>query len=103
MFNSLKLVNIHFGDILIHLDCLYLGTFGSVRIQFAILKHTQVSEYFPYYCLAFLFGGLFAGWLAVVLHPYLYLSNLLIVREPLERLDDAHRGVDGWELVLYVL
>jgi hypothetical protein len=37
----------------------------------AILKHTQVSEYFPYYCLAFLPGGLFAGWLATVLHPYL--------------------------------
>lgn len=31
-------------------------------------KHTQVSEYIPYCCLAFLFGGLFAGRLALVLH-----------------------------------
>lgn len=71
----------------------------------AILKHTQVSEYFPYYCLAFLPCGLFAGWLASVLHPYISFqaSNLLIVREPIERLDDAHKGLDVWELILYVL
>ena len=34
---------------------------------------------------------------------FIYLSNLLIVREPLERLDEAHKGLDGWELILYVL
>jgi hypothetical protein len=104
MSNTLKLVKTHFGDISIHLDCLHLGTFGPVMIQSPFLKHTQVSEYFPYYCLAFLPGGLFAGWLAAVLHPFFIdLSNLLIVREPLERLDDAHKGVDGWELILYIL
>jgi len=25
------------------------------------------------------------------------------VREPLEKLDEAHKGLDGWELILYVL
>ena len=38
-----------------------------------IVKHTQISEYFPYYCLGFLSGGLFASWLAAVLHLYLTL------------------------------
>jgi hypothetical protein len=33
--------------------------------------------------------------------PSSYLSNLLIVREPIERL--GNRGLDGWELLLYAL
>ena len=33
MFNTLKLVKTHFGDISIHLDCLCLGTLGPVKTQ----------------------------------------------------------------------
>ena len=96
-------MNTHFGDILIRLDCVYLGTFDPVEDTIAIVKHTQISEYFSYCCLVFLPGGLFPGWLAAVLHIYLTLLNLLIVREPLERLNDAHKGLDVWEFILYVL
>jgi hypothetical protein len=27
----------------------------------------------------------------------------MAVREPLEKLDDTHRGFDTWEVVLYVM
>ena len=76
---------------------------GSCKDTITFLKYAQVSEYLPYCCLAILPGGLFAGWLVVVLHPYFYLFNLLIVREPLERLDEAHKGLDAFEFILYVL
>ena len=46
---------------------------------------------------------LYFNWLAVVLHPHFYLSNLLIVREPLEKLDESYKGIDTFESILYVL
>lgn len=102
MFNTLKLVNTHFGDILIHLDCPYLGTFVWRGSNHHFKTHIGIRIFS-----VLLFG--FSSWwfirrlVSCGSASLSYLSNLLIVREPLERLDVDHKGLDVWELILYVL